>query len=325
MIRTVENIPAVALRISITDRCQHRCLYCVPAQGVRKCPHGDILRYEEIAAFVAGVQGAAGVSQVRLTGGDPLARRNVVALVKMLAALGLADLSMTTNGARLGELAADLKQAGLQRVNVSLDSLRPETFRRLTLGGDLAGGLRGIEAALACGLRPVRLNMVVLRNVNDGEVDEMARFALDLGCELRFLELMPIGAAAPHFAEWFVSSAEVKSRLSQSFELLPRPGAAGSSSRNYAARDGHGRAGTLGFISSVSDSFCAECRRLRLTPAGLLLGCLARPEGVDLRSILRGPPEARPPALARALKQALGLKGRRRCFAAQRMMVGVGG
>jgi cyclic pyranopterin phosphate synthase len=234
-------------------------------------------------------------------------------------------LALTTNGARLGELAGDLKRAGLRRVNVSLDSLRPETFRQLTRGGELSGVLRGIRAALDCGLHPVRLNMVVLRGVNDGEVAEVARFALELNCEIRFLELMPIGAAAERFSEWFVSSAEVKSRLSQSFDLALLANEADSSSVNFAARTGDGRSGTIGFISSVSNSFCAACRRLRLTPTGLLLGCLARPEGLDLRPILRGPPEERDPALAQAVQQALGLKGRQRCFAEQRLMVGVGG
>ncbi len=329
MIRPAEicaekNLP-VALRLAVTDRCQHRCLYCVPAQGILKCAHGDILSYEEIVSFVAGVRRSCGLSRVRLTGGDPLARRDVTTLVEMLAALDLPDLSLTTNGAQLGELAADLKRAGLRRLNVSLDSLRPETFRQLTRGGDLAGVLRGLRAALACGLHPVRLNMVVLRSINDGEVAELARFALDLGCELRFLELMPIGSAAARFSEWFVPSAEVKSRLEQSFDLAPLANESGSTSVNFAARSADGRSGTIGFISSVSNSFCAACRRLRLTPTGLLLGCLARPEGLDLRPILRGPPEARDPALAQAVQEALSLKGRRRCFADQRPMVGVGG
>jgi cyclic pyranopterin phosphate synthase len=325
MIRPAEKSSAVALRIAVTDRCQHRCLYCVPAQGVCKCAHSDILSYEEIVSFVAGVRRSCGVSRVRLTGGDPLARRDVTALVEMLAALDLPDLALTTNGARLGELAGDLKRAGLRRVNVSLDSLRPETFRQLTRGGNMAAVVRGIRAALDCGLHPVRLNMVVLRGVNDGEVAEVARFALELGCEIRFLELMPIGSAAERFSEWFVSSADVKTRLSQSFDLAPLANEADSSSVNFAARSGDGRSGTIGFISSVSDSFCGACRRLRLTPTGLLLGCLARPEGLDLRPILRGPAEARDPALALAAKEALGLKGRERCFAEQRLMVGVGG
>lgn len=325
MIRPAEEKSPVALRIAVTDRCQHRCLYCVPAQGVRKCGHGDILSYEEIVSFVAGVRRCVGVSRVRLTGGDPLARRDVTALVEMLAALDLPDLALTTNGACLAELAGDLKRAGLHRINVSLDSLQPETFRQLTRGGELAGVVRGIRAALEGGLHPVRLNMVVLRGVNDGEVAEMARFAMELGCEIRFLELMPIGSATERFSEWFVSSAEVKSRLEQSFELTPQANEAGSSSVNFAARAGDGRAGTVGFISSVSDSFCGSCRRLRLTPTGLLLGCLARPEGLDLRPILRGPPEARDSALAQVVQQALSLKGRERCFAEQRLMVSVGG
>jgi len=323
--QTPQEPQPVSLRISVTDRCTLRCRYCMPAESMTLAPRHDVLRLEEVLEFARLVQRHFGLAKVRITGGEPLLRRNLCALVSPLAALGPGDLALTTNAARLPAMAADLCRAGLRRVNISLDTLHPLTYRTLTRGGELAHALAGIDAARQAGLHPVRLNMVVLRGINDREVGAMARFGLDRGCEVRFLELMPIGVAKARHEEWFVSSAQVRERLVAAFDLQPLPRGAGSSSRNFLARDAEGRCGVIGFISPCTDPFCGDCRRLRLTATGRLIGCLAQEEGCDIRAILRGPQPLDEARLVAAIEDALRSKQGARHFAEHRLMARVGG
>jgi len=314
----------VSLRLSVTDRCGLRCLYCKPAEGLPLAPRREVLRFEEMVHVARVLDRHVGLAGLRLTGGDPLERRDVVELVRMLAALRPPDLALTTNAQRLAQLADPLKAAGLTRVNVSLDTLEPDTFRALTRGGSLGATLDGLDAARRAGLTPVKLNVTVLRGVNDREVADLARFGLRRGCQVRFLELMPIGVAAAKHRTWFVPAREVRARLQAAFDLAPLPYEAGGTSRNVSARSG-GLSGVLGFIAPCSEPFCAGCRRLRLTATGRLLGCLARSEGTDLRPLLREPPRAGEAELVKAVRRALAVKHTGRRFTEQTAMAAVGG
>jgi cyclic pyranopterin phosphate synthase len=327
---------ALSLRISVTDRCQLRCRYCAPAGGDGEPLRADTLAFDGILAFVRILKRRYGLRKVHLTGGEPLLRPRLAGLVRTLAEEGLADLALTTNGHRLAGMAEDLRRAGLRRINVSLDSLDPPTYRRLTRGGDLARAIAGIEAALRAGLEPVKLNMVVLRGINEHEVADVVRWGLERGCHVRLLELMPIGAGREDFGRRFVSSAEVRERLAAHVDLEPLPYEPGSSSRNFLARRACGRAGVIGFISPCSNAFCGGCRRLRLTADGRLLGCLAQPQGTDIRGLLapgaagqvEDPPwreTGRANALVRAVEEALAFKRCGRRFTEQRHMISVGG
>lgn len=315
----------LALRISVTDRCNMGCRYCMPPEGVLPLPRSGILTFEEIARFVRVAGGEFGPARVRLTGGEPLVRRGLPELVAMLAAEGVADLALTTNGQRLAAAASDLKRAGLRRINVSLDSLDPETYAAVSGGGDVRRVLAGIEAARSAGMFPLKLNTVVLRGVNDDGVVDLARFALSRGLQPRFLELMPIGPARAFHAERFVPAAEVRARLARHFELRELPRRPGSSAREFLADDGAGRRGAVGFIASETEPFCSGCRRLRLTSTGQLIGCLARGEGTDVRSFLGEDSESARRGLLGALAGVLGAKRARTGFGTRRPMVAVGG
>lgn len=316
---------ALQLRVSVTDRCSLRCAYCAPENGSAKAAREEVLSYEEIARFVAAIKARYGLTQVRLTGGEPLLRAGLDRLVAMLAAVGATDLALTTNGQRLAEMAGPLKQAGLNRINISLDSLSPATFAAITDGGILEKTLAGIGAALRAGLDPVKLNMVVMRGVNDHEVADLVRFAAGYGCQMRFLELMPIGVAAAGFKDRFVSSAEVIERLAGEFALTELPIDTRSTSRNFVAEDHSGRWTTIGFISPSSQPFCAGCRRLRLTATGVVLGCLARPTGIPIAPLLRSESEMDVEALVAAVEKALSMKRSDSQFEQPQAMVGIGG
>lgn len=315
----------ISLRISVTDRCQLCCTYCMPACGVPKRSHSDVLTFEEIAAFVRVVKRRFGLSKVHLTGGEPLLRRDVDVLVAMLAEEQVGDLAMTTNAQLLTQQARRLKDAGLQRVNVSIDSLDPSRFAQITRGGDLQRTLDGLDAAIAEQLNPVKINVTVLRGVNDEQVVEIARFGIDRGCEVRFLELMPIGPAAEQFDSLFVSSAEVSVKLARAFDLTAAAGPAGASSRRFVARDGDAREGIVGFISSCTKPFCAGCRRLRLTACGQLVGCLGIGQGPDVRALLRRSAGPDPDQLVRAVREALGVKRSLHAFPTKNLMTFTGG
>jgi cyclic pyranopterin phosphate synthase len=277
------------LRISVTDRCDLRCIYCMPESGVALVPMADMLTYEEIAA-VARAAMAAGVRRFRLTGGEPLARRGIAALVRQLAGLGPDDLALTTNGLHLADVAADLKTAGLGRVTVSLDTLRPERFAKITRRTGLDRILGGIEAARSAGLGPLKVNTVVIRGVNDDEIPDFVRFAEREKVELRFIELMPTSGLSPECKElgaWrpalFVKGEEVRARIEAEFGTLERLPDEGGVAAVYRL----GGRTRLGFIAPVSDPFCRGCERLRLGPDGRLKICLFDRGGVDLRKVLR--------------------------------------
>ncbi len=275
------------LRVSVTDRCNYRCFYCMPESGVDLGRHRESLTVEE-AARVVGLFSELGVRRVRLTGGEPLIRRDVVALVGMLGGCaGLEDLSLSTNGHLLERFAAPLKKAGLDRVNVSLDSIDSEKFARITRGGDLEAVLRGIDAALEAGLRPVKLNMVVMRGINDGEIEPMLAFAVRRGVELRFIETMPVGMAGIEGMAYYVPAGEILERVQNAsgadlvpLEGNPRAGPA----RYYQIGAGPAR---VGVISAMSRHFCEGCNRVRLTTRGELVLCLGQNDRVGLRGALR--------------------------------------
>ncbi len=277
------------LRISVTDRCDLRCIYCMPEAGVALVPMADMLSYEEIAAVARAAMGA-GVRRFRLTGGEPLARRGIASLVRLLAALGPDDLALTTNGLHLADSAAGLKAAGLTRVTVSLDTLRPDRFEAITRRTGLDRILAGIEAARAAGLAPVKVNMVVIRGVNDDEIPDFVRFAVKEGVELRFIELMPTTGLTPECKElgaWrpalFVKGEEVRARITEAFGPLERLPESGGVADMYLV----GGRTRLGFIAPVSEPFCRGCERLRLGPDGRLRICLFDRAGIDLRKLLR--------------------------------------
>ena len=297
----------------------------MPANGVPAAAREDVLSYTEILRFVCELKARYGLSQVRLTGGEPLVRPEIDRLVAMLAAAGVSDLALTTNGQQLAGLAGRLKRAGLSRINISLDTLNPETFTAVTRGGILSRTLAGIAAAQQAGLSPVKLNVVVMRGWNNSEVAGLVRFAIDHDCQIRFLELMPIGVAAAGFEERFVSTAEVRERLSEEFTLAALPVDQHDTSRNFVARDGRGRSTIVGFISPYSEPFCAGCWRLRLTATGALIGCLARSERIPLAPLLRGGREMDGEAIAAAVEQALSIKRRNGEFIQPQAMVGIGG
>ena len=276
------------LRVSVTDRCNLRCVYCMPAEGVDKQAHGEILRYEEIALIVRAAA-ELGVRKVRLTGGEPLARLGLPDLVRMLAAVpGIDDLAMTTNGTLLARHAQALAEAGLRRVNISLDTLHPERFRHITRHGQLSDVWAGIAAAQAAGLAPIKLNMVVVRGLNDDEIVDLARRTSSHGWHVRFIELMPIGANVDWAGDGVVPIKEVRGRIEAALGPL-EAAEAGSPAGNGPARYYHlpGAAGTVGFIAAISEHICRTCNRLRLTADGRLRPCLMSDEELDLRPVLR--------------------------------------
>jgi cyclic pyranopterin phosphate synthase len=274
------------LRVSVTDRCNLRCVYCMPAEGISKRSHSEILRYEEIELVIRAAA-ALGISKVRLTGGEPLARLGLADLVRAISAIpGIDDLSMTTNGTLLARYAGELAAAGLRRVNVSLDSLRPDRFAQITRRGKLADVWAGLAAAEAAGLAPIKINMVVVRGLNDDEVGDFARRTLSDGWHVRFIELMPIGPSASWLSGCTVPIPEVRARIEAEVgPLVPVHGPSGNGPARYHQLPG--AKGTVGFIGAQSEHFCTTCNRLRLTADGRLRPCLLSDREIDLRGPLR--------------------------------------
>ncbi len=276
------------LRISITDRCNFRCAYCMPEEGMRWLPRDELLTYEEQARIARVCVERFGFDAIRVTGGEPTMRAHLPRLISMLAPLGV-DLAMTTNGVRLPELSHDLAAAGLRRVNVSLDTLRRDTFIQLTRRDELERVLAGIRAALDAGLQPVKVNCVVIRGVNDEEVVDLAAFGRTNGVGIRFIEFMPLDAQGQWTMDQVVPAREILDRIDAVFPLAPVPTRGGhgdpAPAERYAYRDGHG---DVGVIASVTEPFCDSCDRVRVTAEGRFRTCLFALDEFDLRSILRG-------------------------------------
>jgi len=274
------------LRVSVTDRCNLRCVYCMPEEGVEKQAHSKILRYEELALVVRAAA-ELGISKVRITGGEPLARLGLPGFVGMVASTpGIDDISLTTNGTLLARQAAALAAAGLQRVNISLDSLRPERFQRITRRGHLEDVWSGLAAAEAAGLAPIKINMVVVRGLNDDEVADFARRTVTDGWHVRFIELMPIGANVAWAGDGVVPIPDIQARVEAELGALePVHGPRGNGPARYYQVPG--ARGTVGFIGALSNHFCATCNRLRLTADGRLRPCLLSDQEIDLRDALR--------------------------------------
>ncbi len=293
------------LRISITDRCNLRCNYCMPEEP-EWFPRDQILHYEEILRVVRVLVGH-GVRRFRLTGGEPLVRRDVPRLVAMLAAVpGVDDLSLTTNGVLLAPVARALADAGLRRINVSLDTLDASRFGAMTRRDELARVLEGIDAAKAAGFSPIKINTVLLRGVNDDEVESLVRWARDAGHELRFIEFMPLENGDTWNLARVVTGAEVRRRVEAICALDPDPGAdPRAPASRFLFRD---RKGAVGFINSVTEPFCGDCGRMRLTADGMLRVCLYDSNETDLKALVRG--GAGDEAIGRAVARAVEGKGR---------------
>ena len=305
------------LRVSLTDRCNFRCVYCMPAEGVEWLPKAELLSFEEIVEIARAAAAEHGIRRFKLTGGEPTVRKDLVELVRMLRrdVPGVKDLSLTTNGALLDELAAPLRDAGLDRVTVSIDSLKPDRFRRITRTGDLAAVMRGLDRAESVGFDALKVNCVTMRGVNDDEFVDFARLSLRRRLTVRFIEYMPLGDAAliaapatpravdesevgpaggcgaqDRGADAFITEAEVRGRIEAvlgPLEPVDRETEAGVGPANVYRLSRGGAAGRVGFISAMSAPFCSTCNRLRLTATGVLRSCLFEGGEVDLKPILR--------------------------------------
>ena len=272
------------LRLSVTDHCNLSCFYCRPSEAVRHLKREEFLSFEEISHLVSLAVGW-GIRKVRITGGEPLLRNNIVELIRMLSRIeGIGDLPITTNGVKLEEFAPLLKEAGVSRVNVSLDSLNKKGFTRITGQDNLGQVLRGIEAAKKAGLEPIKINVVVLKGINEGEILDFINFALENSLIIRFIEYMPTNGLEQN--DWFFPNNKVKEIIERKWGTLePLPFFVGSVARYYKIDD---IKVVLGFISPISQPFCDKCNRLRLTAIGKLKPCLASNVEIDIRKSLRG-------------------------------------
>ncbi|BAD41887.1 GTP 3',8-cyclase MoaA [Symbiobacterium thermophilum] len=318
------------MRISVTDRCNLRCVYCMPLTGVKLGPHDEYLRYEEILRVVKAAVGL-GIDRIRVTGGEPLVRQGIVEFLAQLKPLGVTDLSLSTNGLLFAPMAKDLKAAGVDRVNISLDTLRPDRFTKIArLSGSPAQVLEAAEAALELGMEPVKLNMVVIRGWNDDEIGDMARLTLDRPIHVRYIEVMPFSEGYQFTWENLVPAAEMRERLLDEFgDLEPvRGGVRGNGPAKYWRLPG--AKGTVGFISAVTECFCAECNRIRLSADGKVNPCLGHVHEVDLKPVIRDP-EKTDDDLRNALADAILRKPREHNFDdaesdyVLRVMHGIGG
>ncbi len=299
------------VRLSVTDRCDLRCLYCM-AEDMAFVPHKQILTLEELARL-GRCFSELGVVKLRVTGGEPLVRRNVVWLFEQLGVLpGVRDLTLTTNGTQLARHAAGLQAAGVTRINISLDTLRPERFHAITRLGDLNKTLTGIDAALAAGFQRVKLNAVILKGRNHDEVPDLVRFAAARGLDISFIEEMPLGSIGDHDrTAVYYSSDAIRRDLARHWELIPTTESTGGPARYFRIAGGDTR---VGFISPHSHNFCGDCNRVRVTAEGRLLLCLGQEYSIDLRRALRANPtdDAR---VKQAIVGAMSIKPRGHDFA----------
>ena len=275
------------VRISVTDRCDFRCVYCMDDE-MEFVPRAQLLTLEEISKIALAFT-ELGVKKIRITGGEPLIRRNVIQLFENIGQLpGLDELVLTTNGSQLIKFARPLKDAGVRRINISLDSLNVEKFKRITRIGELNNVLSGIDAAIKVGFEKIKLNTVILKNRNDDEIIDLVQYASDRDMDISFIEEMPLGVIGDHDrAELYYSSDQIKNVLDKEFTLVPTTETTGGPSKYYKLTDTGSR---VGFISPHSHNFCEQCNRVRLTCEGRLLLCLGQEDSVDLRKTVRAYP-----------------------------------
>ncbi|MDO9168838.1 MAG: GTP 3',8-cyclase MoaA [Methylobacter sp.] len=285
------------LRISITDRCDFRCLYCM-AEDMTFLPRAQVLTLEELY-ILAQAFAELGVKKIRITGGEPLVRKGALGLLQNIGRIeSLTELVITTNGSQLETMAASLKDAGVKRINISLDTLDADKFKAITRTGDLHQVLRGIQAAKVAGFERIKINAVILKDRNHQEVNDLVQFAVDNGIDISFIEEMPLGIVSQHDrSEAYYSSALIKADLAQKFVLVATPEKTGGPSNYFNVAGTQSR---VGFISPHSENFCSTCNRVRLTVEGRLLLCLGNEHSVDLKQVLR----THPGDMAR-LKQAI--------------------
>jgi len=273
------------LRISVTDRCNLRCRYCMPEEGVELKEHGEILRLEEIRRVVE-IGAQVGIRKVRLTGGEPLIRRDLARLVGWISSIPqVDDVALTTNGVLFAGMAAELKAAGLHRVNVSLDTLDANKYRYITRNGELNQVLQALEQALELGFHPVKLNTVIIRGFNDDEIMELCRLAYTRPVHIRFIEFMPVGELQYWSSDKIISCEEIRQNIEKHYRLTPGRVSRGNGPAKYYHMEGG--QGSIGFISPMSNHFCNECNRLRLTADGKIRGCLYDEREIDVKKVLR--------------------------------------
>jgi cyclic pyranopterin phosphate synthase len=307
------------LRVSVTDRCNYRCTYCMPEDGVDHFQRSDILSFEEICALVACFT-RLGVTRVRLTGGEPTVRRDLVALVRMMRGIpGLRDIALSTNGHLLPELAQPLREAGVDRLNVSIDTLDPARFATITRRGDLGRVLAGVEAARAAGFTRIKINTVAVKGFNDGEVGALCDYAWSRGMVPRFIEQMPMAGGQLYVPGALLSAVEIRALVERAHperRLVPDRDVRGAGPARYWRLEGS--EDVVGIISAMTEHFCDTCNRVRLSAAGALHTCLAYDDAVDLRAVLR---TGGPDAVVAAIRQAV--QGKRDGHVFQ--LVGIGG
>lgn len=297
------------VRISVTDRCDFRCVYCM-SEDMEFLPRQQVLSLEEIAR-IARIFRDLGVEKIRLTGGEPLVRKDILKLVQDIGDLGLNDLTMTTNGSQLPQMAHDLKAAGMDRLNISLDSLDADKFRSITRNGDLNKVIRGIDTAVDAGFNGIKLNSVIMKNSNDHEVLDLVEFARSRGIDISFIEEMPLGEISDHTRDQtFCSSDEVRAIIEQRYDLIPSTADTGGPSRYFQMPDS---ASKVGFISPHTHNFCGDCNRVRLTVEGRLLLCLGNEHSKDLKGLMRRYPEDDTP-IRDAIISAMDLKPKEHHF-----------
>jgi len=318
--------PLTDLRVSITDRCNLRCVYCMPEDGIAFRPPAELLQDDELVELI-DIAAELGVEKIRLTGGEPTVRPGIVSLVRRIAAIpGLKDLAMTTNAVLLEALAAPLAEAGLNRVNVSLDTLDPQKFSRITRGGHVDRVIAGIERAEAAGLRPMKVNAVVVRGFNEDDVVALAALTRERAWDVRFIEVMPFGVVADVADAGIVTSEETMARIEAALgRLEPLDLTGDAPARTYRLA---GARGQLGFISPVSEPFCAKCGRIRLTADGRLRLCLLRDDEEDLLTPLRtgaSREEMKARFQAAAYRRPFGHALAEKLYPQQRVMIQIGG
>lgn len=293
------------VRLSVTDRCDLRCVYCMP-EKMKFVPRTQLLTLEEMESVGRAFIGL-GVDKIRITGGEPLVRQNIMQLFRNLGAIdGLRDLTLTTNATQLVKYARPLKDAGVTRINVSLDTLKADRFREMTRIGDLKKTLAGIDAAIACDFEQIKINAVVLKNYNHDEIHELVKFCIARGIDVSFIEEMPLGQNDHHDrAVAYYSSDQILADLEQHFELVPSTMTTAGPTRYYRL-NGHDHT-RVGFISPHSHNFCESCNRVRVTAEGRLLLCLGQEHSMDLRHIMRAHP-GEPEALRQALIDSMQIK-----------------